>query len=86
MAREVRIYCPECKWEPRPADRWWCRDSCGCVWNTFDTGGVCPECGKAWAETQCLSCHRYSPHRSWYHQLGEDPLKEAVTRETTKML
>jgi len=37
-----RIRCPLCSWSPRKDDRWFC--TCGCEWNTFDTGGVCPAC------------------------------------------
>jgi len=36
------IRCPLCGWSPRKEDLWSC--SCGHVWNTFDTGGVCPAC------------------------------------------
>ena len=60
----VRIRCPRCAWEPRREDRWMCR--CGHVWNTFDTGGVCPACRYAWEHTRCLRCHEWSPHRDWY--------------------
>jgi hypothetical protein len=35
-----RIRCPLCDWSPRKEDKWFC--SCGHMWNTFDTGGVCP--------------------------------------------
>ena len=69
--REVKIYCPKCAWEPQPSSRWWCGQSsggCGWSWNTFDTGGVCPECGKAWEETACPECHCWSTHRAWYHE------------------
>ena len=59
-----RIRCPRCGWEPRPADRWMC--SCLHHWNTFETGGVCPSCGRKWQETQCPRCHAWSPHRDWY--------------------
>lgn len=59
-----RIRCPLCGWTPRKEDRWSC--SCGFSWNTFDTGGVCPACLKQWTTTQCLSCHRWSPHSAWY--------------------
>jgi hypothetical protein len=59
-----RIRCPLCSWSPRKEDRWSC--SCGNEWNTFDTGGVCPACLHQWAETQCLSCSRWSPHSDWY--------------------
>ena len=68
--REIKIYCPKCQWEPTPSSRWQC--VCRCVWNTFDTGGVCPDCGKAWEETACPACHRFSPHRSWYHEFVTD--------------
>jgi hypothetical protein len=59
-----RIRCPRCGWEPRPGDRWGCL--CGHVWNTFETEGVCPGCGRAWEETQCHRCHAWSLHRDWY--------------------
>ena len=68
--REIKIYCPKCRWEPEPSSRWQC--VCPCIWNTFDTGGVCPDCGKAWEETCCLACHRFSPPRNWYHEFVTD--------------
>jgi hypothetical protein len=37
-----RIRCPLCGWSPRKEDKWFC--TCGNEWNTFDTGGVCPDC------------------------------------------
>ena len=74
--REVKIYCPKCEWEPRESSRWWC--SCRCEWNTFDTAGVCPDCGKVWEETACLACHAWSAHRAWYHEFVTDT--QAVER------
>lgn len=78
--REIKIYCPKCQWEPEESSRWEC--TCRCVWNTFDTGGVCPDCGKAWEATQCLSlaCLRRSPHRDWYHEFSTETA-EAVREE-----
>ncbi len=75
--RRVEIYCPKCSWEPREKDRWGC---CKChhAWNTFDTAGVCPECGNVHEDTQCPSCHAWSPHRSWYHNFGFDEESESV--------
>jgi len=73
--REIKIFCPKCKWEPRQGDRWQC--SCLHVWNTFDTNATCPACGKTHQTTQCLSCARKSPHCDWYHQFGEDPVEVA---------
>ena len=62
--RGPRIRCPRCGWQPRATDRWVCH--CRHVWNTFDTGGVCPGCMYQWKETQCLACGRMSPHSEWY--------------------
>ena len=59
-----RIRCPSCGWEPGRHDRWAC--TCLHLWNTFDTGGVCPACGREWAETQCPRCNSWSRHLEWY--------------------
>jgi len=60
------IRCPLCGWSPTANSRWMCK--CGHVWNTFDTGGVCPGCLYQWQITVCLSCHKISPHSNWYQQ------------------
>lgn len=62
------IRCPRCAWRPSKDSRWVCVRTCGATWNTFDTHGKCPKCARAWAVTQCLSCHAYSPHEDWYEQ------------------
>lgn len=59
-----RILCPKCGWSPGPGDLWMCR--CGCSWNTFETGGECPDCSHKWHQTQCLLCGEWSPHDDWY--------------------
>jgi hypothetical protein len=60
-----RIRCPLCFWTPKPTSRWHCIcfgtpepyfDSCGTVWNTFDTRGRCPGCA----------------HEEWYEQRVAD--------------
>jgi hypothetical protein len=58
------IKCPKCGWRPRARDRWAC--TCRYLWNTFETGGVCPGCLKQWIMTACLSCHQWSAHSDWY--------------------
>jgi hypothetical protein len=59
-----RIRCPICGWTPRSEDRWMCQ--CAHLWNTFDTGGVCPSCLMQWAFTACPACKVWSPHSDWY--------------------
>ena len=61
---EPRIRCPKCHWSPRPESRWSCK--CGHIWNTFDTGGVCPGCLYQWKITKCLRCKEWSAHSDWY--------------------
>ena len=60
----LRIRCPRCGWEPQRSDCWMC--TCLHLWNTFDTRGVCPACGREWRETQCRRCLAWSPHADWY--------------------
>lgn len=72
--REIKIYCPKCQWEPVQSSRWTC--TCKFSWNTFDTAGVCPRCSKAWEDTACLSCTRWSRHSHWYHDFIDDLLQE----------
>jgi hypothetical protein len=59
-----RIRCPRCGWQPGQHDRWAC--TCLHLWNTFETGGVCPACGREWAQTQCPRCEEWSRHGDWY--------------------
>jgi hypothetical protein len=62
----TKIRCPQCGWQPRKADRWFCDPGCHHRWNTFDTAGICPQCAKHWDETACLRCAAWSPHADWY--------------------
>jgi hypothetical protein len=64
ILRNGRIRCPKCGWRPTRQDRWSC--SCLHAWNTFETRGKCPACGKQWSDTQCPRCHQWSPHEAWY--------------------
>ena len=59
-----KIRCPKCKGSPRKNDCWQCL--CLHEWNTFDTGGVCPNCTMQWQETFCLACDQWSKHSDWY--------------------
>src|ERR1017187_3627438 len=64
MSQQMEIKCPKCSWEPSSNSLWRC--TCGAVWNTFDTVGVCPKCSKKWEMTQCCFCHVWSKHDDWY--------------------
>ena len=65
-----RIRCPQCRWEPGRDAQWSC--ACRYEWHTFDTGGVCPACGRVWTDTQCLRCEQWSPHLAWYDAASSD--------------
>ena len=62
----TKIRCPLCQWRPQKPDRWFCEPGCLHRWNTFDTAGICPKCGKHWQDTACLKCGQWSPHADWY--------------------
>jgi hypothetical protein len=86
--KEPEIYCPQCKWRPVAESRWSCVPSCGTLWNTFWTGGVCPDCGIRWEKTQCPACGKLSPHKDWYHWPdGREPADEEAreVRETAQI-
>lgn len=76
----MRIACPKCEWEPSAGDRWRCAPGCDYVWNTFETMGRCPQCGKQWRETCCLECKKWSPHLDWYHDVPDifDEVEDTV--------
>lgn len=63
---DAGVRCPFCGWRPSRRDMWACNPGCGTAWNTFDTRGECPDCGKRWSQTQCVKCGTWSPHDDWY--------------------
>jgi predicted amidophosphoribosyltransferase len=71
------IACPRCDWRPAPNIRWVC--TCGHEWHTFDTHGVCPNCGKVWTQTQCMVCANWSDHEEWYHEEDNRTIEEFLT-------
>jgi predicted RNA-binding Zn-ribbon protein involved in translation (DUF1610 family) len=76
-ANEEKICCPKCSWEPDGHAYWTC--SCGISWNTFETYGKCPGCGKIWRDTQCPECVKWSPHADWYIDLPAIELEKEQT-------
>lgn len=70
-----KIRCPHCRWQPDASSRWFCSDcdapeffynSCGAMWNTFETRGKCPGCNHQWRWTSCLRCGGWARHEDWY--------------------
>lgn len=67
---DAGVRCPCCGWRPAKHDSWACNPGCGRAWNTFETGGECPDCGKRWGMTQCLHCGTWSRHEDWYEDVA----------------
>jgi DNA-directed RNA polymerase subunit RPC12/RpoP len=63
------VACPGCGYVPTQFDRWVCApDGCGRLWDTFETGARCPDCGAQFIWTVCPGCNRTFPHKSWYRR------------------
>jgi hypothetical protein len=83
---DEKISCPKCTWEPDGKAYWGC--TCGVFWNTFDTYGKCPGCGKVWKDTQCPACAAWSPHADWYTELPGiqlESIEEATIAENVSL-
>jgi hypothetical protein len=80
------IKCPKCGWRPKPIENSWIC-SCKHIWNTFNTGGICPSCRKIHQNTQCLKCHQWSTHIEFYtsfNRLLASELDNLTNEETKK--
>src|SRR6202000_964871 len=70
--KQIRVSCPKCGWEPDDTCKWMC-DVCQTRWNTFDTHGRCPGCGKVFIDTQCSKrrggCGQMSLNADWYEEI-----------------
>ena len=82
MKQTLRIRCPKCDWEPDEKALWVC-DVCNTKWNTFETHGCCPTCGKVFEDTMCSrrrgGCGQMSPNADWYVFETIEPPKKPLS-------
>ena len=64
IPRRPGFACPSCKASP-PVGPFWKCNQCGTQFDTFATGGVCPQCSTRFATTTCLDCRRQAPIAEW---------------------
>lgn len=64
IPRHQGFICPSCRTRP-PVGPFWRCNQCGTQFDTFVTGGVCPQCSTSFATTTCLDCRRQSPINAW---------------------
>ncbi len=56
--------CPDCKLAP-PRGAFWGCGKCRKAFDTFETQGVCPNCGTQFAATSCPECGSLRPMSEW---------------------
>jgi len=56
--------CPACKVAP-PRGAFWGCGKCRKPFDTFETRGVCPNCGTQFAATSCPECGNVRPISEW---------------------
>ncbi len=78
--RRDEASCPACQTAPPIGDFWAC-DNCRAVFDTFAHGGVCPGCGKHFAETSCPACAQTHTMASWYP--ADEPITPAKSVPVT---
>lgn len=64
LPRRDGFACPACKVAPPQGALWRC-GKCGNAFDTFQTLGVCPNCGTQFATTACPECGSLRPMSEW---------------------
>ena len=64
LPRRNGFRCPNCHTKPLLGERWRC-DLCGQMFDTFQTGAVCPHCSKHFPQTMCGDCGKFFPMNEW---------------------
>ena len=72
LPRRDGFVCPECE-TPPPVGEFWKCSQCGQPFDTFQTGAVCPQCGRQYPATKCLDCGRAHPMSEWAEAVVMSP-------------
>jgi|KBSMisStaDraftv2_1062788.scaffolds.fasta_scaffold119479_1 Zn-dependent protease len=64
IPRRQGFACPSCHTAP-PRGPFWTCNQCNTRFDTFETGGVCPQCSARFANTTCLDCRHKAPIAQW---------------------
>jgi Zn-dependent protease len=69
LPRRDGFACPSCNSAP-PIGAYWTCGKCGQPFDTFQSGGICPNCKSQFPMTMCLDCRRLSPVSEWNAYAG----------------
>ncbi len=64
LPRHGGFACPSCKTAP-PQGLFWRCNSCGTVFDTFETRATCPKCAAQFPVTRCINCGALNPVSAW---------------------
>lgn len=78
IPRRQGFACPSCRTAP-PLGPFWKCNQCSTSFDTFQTGGTCPQCSAQFETTTCLDCRTSSPIAEW--QPGYVPGTGVVSSE-----
>jgi Zn-dependent protease len=67
LPRREGYACPTCNTAP-PIGTYWKCSQCQQTFDTFQTQGACPSCGRQFPVTACLDCRRVHPMNEWVPQ------------------
>ena len=70
--RHEGFACPACKVAP-PRGVFWVCGKCRKAFDTFETRGVCPNCGTQFSATSCPECGSLRPMSEWFASTNIPP-------------
>ena len=65
IPRRAGFTCPSCHAAPPTGPFWHC-NHCSALFDTFETGAVCPQCSARFESTACLDCRKNAPIAAWH--------------------